>query len=134
MSSKVASTWASWVKDIKVAHPDEYLAFKAEHPEMMSHVIAFAKAWKDTHPEEYATYVESVRPVENMHTSIKKFGKVAKAKMAHGGAAGAGTPEPDIHRIAHELHSLASELESMSGGAYNKTRCNQKKRRTTRRR
>ena len=122
------NAWQAWTKHVLVTYAREYEAFAAAQEHRRGVAIKFANHMRETQPEEFA---EFVRDFESTHTSITKFGKAVT--MAHG-AAGAGTPEPDIHRIAHELHSLASELESMSGGAHNKTRRNQKKRRTTRRR
>jgi hypothetical protein len=75
-----ASAWASWVKDIKLAHPAEYEAFKTEHPEMKSHVISFAKEWKDTHADEYNIYVAARDLASDTESTGEKPAAAAKPK------------------------------------------------------
>jgi len=94
-----ATAWASWVKAVKLAHPAEYEAFKAEHPEMKSHVISFAKSWRDSHADEYNVYVAArdlasdtestgekpapaVKPAKAKKEKAEKPAKEAKPKKA----------------------------------------------------
>jgi hypothetical protein len=74
------SAWASWVKDVKIAHPEEYEAFKGAHPEMKSHVISFAKEWKDTHTDEYNIYVAARDLASDTESTGEKPAKPVKAK------------------------------------------------------
>jgi hypothetical protein len=102
-----ASAWASWVKDVKLAHPDAYESYKTAHPEMKSHVIAFAKAWKDDHADEYNAYVSAHSPAGSDVEAKPKPKAEAKAKAepkpkkapakpkAKKPAGGAGAPMSD---------------------------------------
>lgn len=79
------SAWAAWVRDVKNTHPDEYSEYKTEHPDKKSHVIEFAKAWKDDHAEEYDAFVASYKSdSEAEHDTDEKPKKKAdtKAKKA----------------------------------------------------
>jgi hypothetical protein len=73
------SAWAAWVRDIKNAHPDEYSEYKTEHPDKKSHVIDFAKVWKDDHSDEYDAFVASYKSDTDAEDEEKPKAK-AKAK------------------------------------------------------
>jgi hypothetical protein len=75
------SAWAAWVRDVKNTHPDEYSEYKTEHPDKKSHVIDFAKAWKDEHTEEYDAFVASYKSdSEGEHDAEEKPKKKADTK------------------------------------------------------